>query len=163
MEPLSVNSRAPDFTLLNQVGQPVTLSDLVRLRKVLIIFYPSDWGMTCFHEMSTFRDMQAEFEKAGCQLIGISYNSTHSHGMWHDSLKLRFPLLSDPESKIMTCYGVMTDDVESFNVGRSERALFMVNQDMIITWTWLAKTVWNEPDYQEVLKAAQEGPSSSES
>ncbi|MGD0817219.1 MAG: redoxin domain-containing protein [Methanomassiliicoccales archaeon] len=154
---LPVNSSAPDFTLINQVGKPVTMSDLVRLNKVLLIFYPTDWGQLCFHELSTFRDRQSEFEKTGYQLVGISYNDTVSHGLWSEYLKLRFPILSDRDGAVAASYGVLDDDKESFNLGRSDRALFMVNQEMVITWSWVGKYIWFEPDYDQVLRVAQEG------
>lgn len=153
MKPLPVGSLATDFTLTDHAGNPYNLSNVVRNKIVLLIFYPTDWGQICFHELTTFRDMQARFEEANCQLVAISYNDVVSHGLWREELRLNYPILSDRTGEVAASFGVLDGDDESFNQGRSDRALFLIDKNMIIKWSWVAPQIWFEPDYEEVLRA----------
>ncbi len=155
MIPIPVGSLAPDFVLTDQQGRPLRMKDVLKDHLVLLIFYPSDWGYVCHQEMISFRDRQTEFEDAGYRLLGISFNDTASHGEWSDVLGLRFPLLSDTRGTVAASYGVLDDDVDSFNKGRSQRALFMVDDRMLITWSWIGKGIWVLPDLDIVLREAR--------
>ena len=154
MKPLPVDSSAPDFTLMDQIGKPFNLREAVQSKKVLLIFYPTDWGQVCFQELSAFRELQPLFDQAGCQLVAISYNDIISHGLWSERLRLRFPLLCDRLGAVAALFGVQDDDENSFNYGRPQRALIMIDQSMTIVWKWVAPSLWLEPEYNEVLKAA---------
>jgi peroxiredoxin Q/BCP len=153
MIPLPVGTKAPDFTLPDDRGEPVTLSALIQKGHVLLIFYPADWGFICRNEVVAFRDMQREFETMGVQLVGLSYNDIVSHGLWSTTLKLRFPLLSDHGLTVAKSYGVYDDKLDSFNKDRSERALFLIDRSQNISWSWVASNPWLEPDYDEVIEA----------
>lgn len=122
---------------------------------VLLIFYPSDWGQVCHRQMITLRDMHSELEDAGYALLGISFNDNVSHGLWAERLRLRFPLLSDRDCAVSAAYGVLDDNEESYNKGRPLRAMFMVNGEMVITWSWVTENLWLEPDYDELLRVAR--------
>ncbi len=154
MKPLPIGTKAPDFVLVDQVGRSVRLCDMIERTGALLIFYPSDWGYICHQEMTAFRNMQSELEITGYRPIGISFNDTVSHGLWSERLGLRFPLLSDRTGDVSASYGVLDDKEESFNKGRSERALFMVNKKGRIIWSWEAENLWLEPDYDNVLNIA---------
>jgi peroxiredoxin len=161
MIPIRVGARAPDFTALNERGEPDALSSLVESSHLLLIFYPADWGFICRNEVVEFRDRQPDFGRIGINLVGISTNSVTSHGVWSEHLKLRFPLISDPPGDIATAYGVLDVDKASFNVGRTKRALFLVDKGMIVRYAWVTENQWLEPEYDLVLASCAEALGSS--
>lgn len=152
---LPVGSRAPDITARDERGDDFVLSEAVRTGPVLLIFYPADWGFICRSEIVEFRDRQEVFEAMGINLIGYSTNMVVSHAVWSDSLKLRFKLLSDPPGDAAAAFRVLDRAEESFNKGRTKRALFLVDRDMKITYRWLTENQWLEPDYDEVEAACR--------
>jgi len=154
--PLRSGSRAPDFTAPNERGQALTLSEHMAGGHALLIFYPADWGFICRAEVVEFRDRQAEYEQLGINLVGLSTNMVLSHGFWSESLRLRFPLISDPRGDIASAYGVFDDDEASFNKGRTKRALFLVDAEMVIRFAWVTENQWLEPDYDQVMAACKE-------
>jgi peroxiredoxin len=103
-----------------------------------------------------FRDRQAEYEQLGIKLVGLSTNMVLSHGFWSESLRLRFPLISDPRGDIASAYGVFDDDEASFNKGRTKRALFLVDADMVVRFAWVTENQWLEPDYDQVMASCVE-------
>jgi len=155
MTMLPVGSRAPDFTLPDQRGSGFRLSEAVAHGPVLLILYPADWGFICRNEIVEFRDRQPVFGAMGVRLVGYSTNMTVSHAVWSDALKLEFPLLSDPSGDVAAVYGVLDVAAESFNRGRTKRALFLVDQRLSILYNWLTEDQWLEPDYDEVEAACR--------
>jgi peroxiredoxin Q/BCP len=97
--------RAPDFTLENQDGQKVRLSDL-RGRPVVLYFYPRDNTPGCTTEACAFRDAREDYAAAGAHVIGVSPDTVAAHRKFADKFKLPFTLLADPEKKACTAYGV---------------------------------------------------------
>jgi peroxiredoxin Q/BCP len=93
---LQIGDPAPDFSLPDANGNPVTLSDL-KGQRVVIYFYPKDDTPGCTKEACNFRDRWAAFEKNGVRVLGISKDGAASHGKFIDKYSLPFTLLSDPE------------------------------------------------------------------
>ena len=91
-----VGQEAPDFTLRDQDGKKVTLSEL-RGKYVVLVFYPLDWSPGCTDQLNLYQDSITEFGDA--QLYGISVDSAFSHKAFRDHLGLDFPLLADFEPK----------------------------------------------------------------
>jgi peroxiredoxin Q/BCP len=96
---------APDFTLEDQNGKPVSLSDFEGKKHVLVYFYPRDDTPGCTKEACGFRDDLAAFAKLGVVVLGVSGDSAESHKKFIAKYKLPFPLLSDPDRKTMKRYG----------------------------------------------------------
>ncbi len=101
--PLSVGDRAPEFTLPNQNGEPVSLADF-RGKTVILYFYPKDDTPGCTTEACGFRDLYEQFRAQNVVILGISGDSPQSHQKFSSKFNLPFPLLSDSDFAIATAY-----------------------------------------------------------
>ena len=108
---LQVGDTAPAFTLPDQDGTPVSLSEL-RGQRVVLYFYPKDDTPGCTKEACNFRDRWADFEAHGIRVFGISKDGATSHGKFISKYALPFPLLTDAEPCPMAAaydsYGLKT-------------------------------------------------------
>ena len=95
---------APAFTLKDQNGEKVALKDL-KGKDVVVYFYPKDDTPGCTKEACGFRDDYEAFEKLGVTVLGISPDDGESHVRFIDKYGLPFPLLCDPDKKVMEKYG----------------------------------------------------------
>ena len=102
---LEPNTKAPDFTLPNQNGEMVSLSDFLG-KKVILYFYPKYNTPGCTRQACAFAAANAELEEAGAVVIGISKDSVASHQKFVQKQNLPFILLSDPELQAIEAYGV---------------------------------------------------------
>ena len=102
---LEIGTKAPDFTLVDQDGKQVSLSDFFG-KKVVLYFYPKDNTPGCTRQACAFAGAYAEFQKRGVEVIGISKDSVASHQKFAEKFSLPFVLLSDPERKAIEAYGV---------------------------------------------------------
>ena len=97
---------APDFTLPDQAGRPVRLSDMLGQRSVVLYFYPKDETPGCTIEARAFRDSYDVFTNAGVEVIGISADSVRAHHRFATRNALPFLLLSDHDGAVRERYGV---------------------------------------------------------
>jgi thioredoxin-dependent peroxiredoxin len=102
--------KAPDFTLEDARGERVSLADF-KGKHVIVYFYPKDDTPGCTKEACGFRDYWKDLQKAGVVVLGVSADSGASHAKFATKYKLPFPLLSDPECKVMTAWGAYGDKV----------------------------------------------------
>ena len=105
MNPLSVGSQAPIFTLLNQQEQPVSLNDF-RGKKVLVYFYPKALTPGCTTQACGLRDSKSELDELGLVVLGISLDTPKKLAQFIEKKALNFTLLSDPDHKIAEQFGV---------------------------------------------------------
>ena len=96
--------KAPNFALEDASGHRVSLSDF-RNKDVVVYFYPRDDTPGCTKEACGFRDRWTDIRRAGIVVLGISADSGDSHKKFAAKYKLPFPLLSDPQRKLMQKYG----------------------------------------------------------
>ena len=96
--PLQIGDPAPEFTLPDQAGNPVSLKDL-RGQRVIIYFYPKDDTPGCTKEACNFRDQWAVYEANNIHVLGISKDNAKSHSKFIDKYTLPFTLLTDPQSE----------------------------------------------------------------
>ncbi len=99
------NTKAPDFTLLDQNEKSHTLS-AYRGKWVLIYFYPKDDTPGCTKEACVLRDAFPAFEKLDVVILGISADTERSHKKFEEKYKLPFTLLADTEKTVVNAYGV---------------------------------------------------------
>ena len=97
---------APDFTLNDQDGKPVTLSELWKKGPVVLFFYPKDFTPGCTAEVCAFRDSYEAFTGAGASVVGISSQGTESKKAFSDKHRLPFTLVADEGGKVRAQYGV---------------------------------------------------------
>lgn len=119
---------APDFTLTATNGQSVSLRDL-RGKNVVLYFYPKDNTPGCTREAEAFRDLHGQFEGADTVVLGVSRDSVQSHEGFASKLGLPFLLLSDPDGKVASLYGVLKEKVRygKPSVG-IERSTFVIDR-----------------------------------
>ena len=120
---------APDFTLLSDVGESVTLSSL-RGRPVVLYFYPKDNTSGCTTQACGIRDAWGEFERAGAAVLGVSPDGVDSHVKFKNDFELPFTLLADPDHGVAEAYGVWQ---EKSRQGRTYfgivRSTFVIDPD----------------------------------
>ena len=102
---LQVGVKAPEFTLNDKDGNPVSLSDFLG-KKVVVYFYPKDNTPGCTRQACTFKEAYDGFRADDIVVIGISKDSSQSHQKFADKYELPFILLSDPELKAIQAYDV---------------------------------------------------------
>lgn len=102
---LEVGAKAPDFTLQDQRGESVSLSDFLG-KKVVLYFYPKDNTPGCTRQACTFGANYAAFQSLDAVVIGVSKDSVASHVKFAEKYNLPFILLSDPERQAIEAYGV---------------------------------------------------------
>ena len=102
---LEAGMKAPDFTLPDKDGNPVSLSDFAG-KKVVLYFYPKDNTPGCTRQACAFAAAYGEFEQLGVTVIGVSKDSAASHQKFADKHSLPFILLSDPELTAIQAYDV---------------------------------------------------------
>ncbi len=96
---------APAFKLQDDQGNWVSLADF-RGEHVVLYFYPKDDTPGCTTEACAFRDESREFKTRGIAIVGVSADSVESHQKFKEKFHLNFPLLSDPDKKVLKAYGV---------------------------------------------------------
>jgi peroxiredoxin len=121
---------APDFTLPDQDGSEVSLSDFTG-RKLVLVFYPGDFSAVCSDQLGLYQEVLGEIESQGAALVGISVDSADSHRAFRERLGLTIPLLADfhPKGEVSRAYDVYSEDY-----GKSGRALFLVGEDGVVRW-----------------------------
>jgi len=106
MPTLKPGDKAPAFSLKDQEGNPVSLSDYLGKKHLVLYFYPKDETPGCTAEACGFRDQYEDFVAAGAEVIGVSADSESSHARFANRRKLPFRLLSDPGRTVTKAYGV---------------------------------------------------------
>ena len=142
---------APDFNLPSTPDQKVSLSDF-RGRPVVLAFYPADWSPVCGDQMALYNEILSEFHEFDAQLLGVSVDGPWCHAAFARDRKLHFPLLSDfePKGEVARRYGVYRD-----HDGFSERALFVIDADGVIRWSYCSPVGVN-PGADGILAALEE-------
>ncbi|WNV75247.1 peroxiredoxin [Geodermatophilus sp. DSM 44513] len=146
---LPVGTAAPDFTLPDANGQPVSLSDF-RGRPVVLVFYPLDWSPGCSRQLELYQQELGEFEARGASVIGVSVDSIYSHGAWAAVRGITFPLLADfhPKGEVARHYGVWRE-----SDGFSDRALYVIDADGVIRYADVSPRVEHLPDIYDLYAA----------
>jgi thioredoxin-dependent peroxiredoxin len=105
---IAAGERAPDFTLPDQDGEPVTLSDLAG-RPVVLYFYPKADTPGCTTQACGVRDHQSAYEEAGAVVIGVSPDTVKAVKKFHDKQGLNYTLLADADHAVCDLYGVWAE------------------------------------------------------
>jgi peroxiredoxin Q/BCP len=147
-EDVQVGMPAPDFRLPDASDKDFHLSAELAAGAVMLLFYPSDFGIVCSLEMRTFQGMRDEFEAKGVQVVGISRNSIMTHKQWKESMDLQMRLLSDEDGEVCTMYA----GLQNFGLlkGFPRRAVLIVDRKGIIRYVWIATAEGLAPPFEEV-------------
>ena len=152
-EALAAGTKAPEFQLRSAPDTTLTLSAL-RGRPVVLVFYPEDWSPVCSDQLTLYQELLPEFERFDAQLVGISVDGIWSHLAFSKDRHLQFPLLPDfePKGEVSRLYGVYRAED-----GTSERALFVIDRDGVIRWSYVSPVGVN-PGADGILRALEELP-----
>ncbi len=147
---LAPNTAAPDFTLNATPDQTFSLSEF-RGKNVILAFYPADWSPVCGDQMSLYNEMHKYFAKYNAEILGISVDGKWCHAAFREARNLHFTLLADfePKGAVARQYGVYNE-----KEGRTDRALFVIDADGIIQWSYLSPTGIN-PGADGILEALE--------
>jgi peroxiredoxin len=150
---LQAGTRAPEFGLYATPDQKLLLREL-RGKPVILAFYPADWSPVCGDQMSLYNEVLPEFQKHGAELLGVSVDGVWCHEAFAKDRRLQFPLLSDfePKGEISRSYGAYRAAE-----GVSERALFVIDANGVIVWSYLSPVAIN-PGADGILEALEKLP-----
>jgi peroxiredoxin len=150
---LQVGETAPDFCAPSTPDQKVCLHDFIG-RPVILVFYPADWSPVCSDQLALYDTLLPEFQAHKALIFGVSTDNVWSHIAYAKARNLHFPLLSDfePKGKIASMYGVY-----DFTVGVCGRALFVINAEGKIHWSYLSPMGIN-PGAEGILEALETLP-----
>ncbi len=129
---ISVGDLAPDFTLSNQYGESVTLSDYRGKKNVVVMFYPFAFSGICTGELCTIRDRRPDFINDTTEVLSISCDSAPSLKVFSEQENLTHNLLSDfyPHGAVAQQYGAFLEDK-----GFATRAAFVIDKDGVVRWS----------------------------
>ncbi len=147
---LEINMPAPDFELDASPEKKLALHDL-KGKNVILAFYPADWSPVCSDQMALYNEMLRYFSKYNAELFGISVDGKWCHAAFSEARNLHFTLLADfePKGVVARQYGVYNE-----KAGRSERALFVLDDKGIIRWSYLSPVGIN-PGADGILEALE--------
>jgi peroxiredoxin len=126
-------TKAPDFTLPDQDGPQVSLSDFTG-KQLVLVFYPLDFSPVCTDQLSLYQEVLSELEAQGAALVGISVDSSYTHHAFREQLNLTMPLLADfhPKGEVSKAYGAWIE-----GAGISNRCLVLI-EDGVVKWSHAA-------------------------
>ena len=148
--PLPAGTTAPEFELPSTLDKNVSVADF-RGRPTILVFYPEDWSPVCSDQLALYQQLLPEFQRFNAELLGISVDGIWSHLAFAKDRNLHFPLLSDfePKGEVARAYGVYRD-----GDGTSERALFVIDAEGIVHWSYVSPVGVN-PGADGILRALE--------
>jgi peroxiredoxin len=151
MEALKAGTHGPEFELNSTPDQRVKLSDF-RGQRVVLAFYPADWSPICGDQLALYNELRDEFAKHNAICMGISVDGAWCHAAFREHRGYKLALLSDfePKGEVARDYGVYRT-----KEGVSERALFVIDEEGVIRWSYVSPIGIN-PGADGILKALEE-------
>ena len=152
---LAIGQPAPSFTLKDQNGKEVSLESLVKQGPVALVFYRSaDWCMFCKSELIHLQRNLKEFQAAGGQIVGISYDSVPILKRFADSQGITFPLLSDEASKTIDAYRAR-DCKATAKSGYAAHVSLVLDRSGVVRTKLLGVIYKEQPGLGNLLKAVR--------
>ena len=150
---LPAGTPGPAFELRSAPDESVRLGDFGG-RRLIMAFYPADWSPVCTDQMALYNEILPVFQELGAALVGISIDHAWCHVAFAQSRNLHFPLLADfqPKGEVAQEYGVYNDEI-----GMSERALFVIDDEGVIRWSHVSPIGVN-PGADGILAALESMP-----
>ena len=126
--------KAPDFSLHSTPDQKVSLSEF-KGKTVVLVFYPADWSPVCGDQLALYNEVLPMIRKRNAEIVAISVDGIWCHLAFTKDRKYHFPLLADfePKGAVAKLYGAYRDEE-----GVSERALFVIDGEGVIRWSYLS-------------------------
>jgi peroxiredoxin len=151
----AIGSDAPDFTLLNNKREKVTLSEQ-RGKNVVLAFFPAAFTGVCEKELCTFRDSLALFNDLDAAVYGVSVDAPFSNNAFAEKNQINFPILSDYARQAVRAYGVAHDDFAGMpGYTAAKRSVFVIDKQGKVAYSWVADVPSQEPNYDDVQAAVR--------
>ncbi len=132
MQTLKAGDKVPNFTVNDQDGNPISLSDY-QGKKLVVFFYPAASTPGCTAEACNLRDHYAELQAEGYELLGVSADTEKKQSNFRNKFKFPFPLLADTNKEVINAFGVWGP--KKF-MGREydgiHRKTFLINEDGVV-------------------------------
>lgn len=149
---IKVGQAAPDFELVNQHGEKVSLASFKGEKNVVVLFYPFAFSGICTGELCTLRDDLSAFQNENVQLLAISCDPMYSQRAFAEHEGYKFPLLSDfwPHGAVAKAYGVFDEER-----GLATRGSFVIDKEGILRWQVIngAGVARDAGDYKRAIEA----------
>ena len=151
-EILSPGTRAPDFFLPSDSDDAIVTPKQFRGRPLVLVFYPADWSPVCGDQLALYNEVLPDLEELDAQIVGISVDGIWCHKAYAGARHFKFALLSDfePKGAVSRAYGVYDEQG-----GTSRRALFVIDADGVIRWSYLSPYDIN-PGADGIIAALEE-------
>jgi peroxiredoxin len=151
MEALMAGTTAPEFELNSTPDQRIALSEF-RGHRVVLVFYPADWSPVCTDQLALYNELGAEWARHDATVLGISVDGAWCHAAFREHRKYKLPLLSDfePKGEVARIYRVYRA-----KDGVSERALFVIDENGVIQWSYVSPVGVN-PGADGILNALEQ-------
>jgi peroxiredoxin len=148
---IAAGEPAPEFTLRNQDGEKVSLSDY-RGRKLLLVFYPQDFSPVCSDQLSVYQEVKPQIAEKGVEMVGISIDHPWAHRAFQEKLGIDTTLLSDfePKGEVARAYGAY---MEQF--GHANRSLVLIDEEGAVEWVHESPTPLEIPGANVIFDALQ--------
>ena len=149
---IAPGQQAPEFTLPDQDGKGVSLTDM-RGQKVLLVFYPLDFSPVCTDQLNLYQEVLGELEDRGVRVYGVSVDSAYCHKAFRGHLGTTIPLLADfnPKGEVARKYGVYSEDH-----GVTARALVLIGPDGVVQWSYKSPSPLEIPGANLIFDALDE-------
>ena len=129
---LETGTKAPAFTLPDQNGEMISLSDYTG-QKVILYFYSKDMTSGCTRQACGFRDLYPHFLEKGAVVLGVSKDTVASHKRFEEKHSLPFKILSDPDKEVLAAYDVLKEKKSKGKVTIGVvRTSYLIDEDRII-------------------------------
>ena len=153
--PISVGSKAPDFTLKSKTAEglkDIKLSDNFGKKKTVLLFFPLAYTGVCTQEMCDATSGLADYEALGANVIGISVDSPFTQEAWAKSNKITITLVSDLNKETTKAYGVLFPMLAGIG-DTSARAAFVIGTDGVVKYAEQTATPKDLPNFAAVKAA----------
>jgi peroxiredoxin (alkyl hydroperoxide reductase subunit C) len=146
---IAAGEKAPGFTLRDQDGEDVSLSDFEG-KKVLLVFYPFDFSPVCSDQLSVYQEVKPEIEAKGVTMLGVSVDSPYAHKAFQEKLGIDTTLLSDfePKGEVSKAYGSFIDAA-----GMANRTLVLIGEDGNVEWAYESPSPGEAPGANLIFDA----------
>jgi len=154
---ISTGESAPNFeaTYRGSDHETFELDDHLGDGPTVLAFFPGAFTPPCSNEMVALQERLDELEAAGATLVGISADSSFTLGAFADEYDLEFDLVGDTSGEAIAAYDLSLDLPDLGLHGVANRAVFVLDEDGTVTYSWVADDPTNEPDYEELLQAVE--------
>ncbi len=146
---IKIGDVAPDFTLVSDAKESVTLSSH-KGKNVVVLFFPLAFTSVCTTELCTMRDDMADYQTLNANVLAISVDSPFTLERFKQEQNLNFPLLSDFNKEVARAYGALYEDFVMGMKGVAKRAAFVVDAEGIIRYAEVLESAGDLPNFEAI-------------